>query len=249
MTPCNLNMKVWLIIVVSLGLIGAHAQTPQRKAVIGEVVSAGGKDLKIKTDQGATYTISTTDATSFVRIPPGEKDLKNASKIAFADINPGYLVLAQGPIADGATIVPATRVIVMTKADLAKKHERDREEWTTKGIAGTVDSVNPDTKEITVKIRGIVPKTVVVDASGNTTFRRYAPDSVKFSDAKPSTFADLHPGDMLRALGDKNADGSHIKAEEIVSGSFQTIAATVTSVDPATNTLVVKDLKTKQPVT
>src|SRR5579884_2594523 len=159
MTPCNLNMKVWLIIVVSLGLIGAHAQTPQRKAVIGEVVSAGGKDLKIKTDQGATYTISTTDATSFLRIPPGEKDLKNASKIAFADINPGDRVLAQGPIADGATTVPATRVIVMTKADLAKKHERDREEWTTKGIAGTVDSVNPETKEITVKIRGIVPKT------------------------------------------------------------------------------------------
>ena len=62
-------------------------------------------------------------------------------------------------------------------------------------------------------------------------FRRYAPDSVRFSDAKPGSFADLKVGDQLRVLGEKNADGTRIKAEAIVSGSFRNIAGVIKSID------------------
>src|SRR5262249_37758299 len=57
------------------------------------------------------------------------------------------------------------------------------------------------------------------------------PTSVKFSDSRPCTFSDLKIGDQLRALGSKSANGSAWNASEIVSGSFQTIGGTVTSVD------------------
>ena len=80
-------------------------------------------------------------------------------------------------------------------------------------------------------------------------FRRYAPDSVRFADAKPSTFAELQVGDTVRVLGDKNEDGTRFKAEELIFGSFLSIAATVVSVNAATGEVVVTDLKTKKPVT
>ena len=50
-------------------------------------------------------------------------------------------------------------------------------------------------------------------------------------------------------LYEKNADGSEITAEEVVSGSFRNIAGTITSLDAAGATLVVKDLATKKQVT
>ena len=112
----------------------------------------------------------------------------------------------------------------MTKTDLAKKHEADHAAW-QKGIVGIVTSVNPDTKEITVTPRGANPKPVVVDASAASGFLRYAPGSYRFDEAKPGTFADLKPGDNIRARGEKNDDGTRLKAEEVLSGAFQTMAA------------------------
>jgi hypothetical protein len=71
---------------------------------------------------------------------------------------------------------------------------------------------------------------------------------VKFADAKASSFADLQPGDTVRALGDKNEDGTHLKAEELVSGAFETIAGTVDSVDAATGEVRITNLQTKKPM-
>ncbi len=131
--------------------------------------------------------------------------------------------------------------------DLAQKHERDREEWQKRSIVGVISSLNPENKELTVTTRGRDSKTVTIDASA-AAFRRYAPDSVKFADAKPSSFADLQSGDTVRALGDKSEDGTHLKAEELVAGSFETIAGTVDSVDPATGEVRITNLQTKKPL-
>jgi hypothetical protein len=53
----------------------------------------------------------------------------------------------------------------------------------------------------------------------------------------------------LRARGTKNADGTEIAAEEVVSGSFRNVSGTILSLDAASSTLVIKDLTTKKPVT
>jgi Cu/Ag efflux protein CusF len=242
-------VKLWTILL-SLALAIGQTAPPPLKSVIGEVTAldASAKQIKVKADDGALYTINLGDATSYLRIPPGEKDLKKATKIAFTDVEVGDRVLARGPLTDETKSVAARTVVVMTKADLAQKHERDRAEWQKRGISGTVAAVNPDTKEITINTHARDAKPVVIEAS-SAGFRRYAADSVRFSDAKPSTFADLQVGDTIRALGDKSEDGTRFKAEELVSGSFETIAATVVSVNAAAGELVVTDLKTKKPVT
>src|SRR5262249_61625089 len=120
------------------------------------------------------------------------KDLKNAAKIDFSDIGVGDRILARGRVADDQKSIPATSVIVMTKADIAKKHEADRAEWQKRGVAGVITAVNPETKELTISTRTAGgTKPLIITLANNVGMRRYAPDSVKFSDAKPSTFADL----------------------------------------------------------
>jgi hypothetical protein len=159
----------------------------------------------------------------------------------------GDRALARGPIEEDTKTVPARTIIIMTKGDLAQKHERDRAEWQKRGIVGTVTALNPDSKEVTVTTRGRDSKTITIDASA-ASFLRYSADSVRFADAKPSSFADLQPGDTLRALGEKNDDGTHLKAEELLSGAFETMAGTVDSVDPATGEVRITNLQTKKPV-
>ena len=91
-------------------------------------------------------------------------------------------------------------------------------------------------------------KKVLIQPTKKTVVRRYAANSVKFDDAKPSKLADIHPGDQLRARGTKNADGTEFAAEEIVAGTFRNIAGTVTAVNAADNSLTVMDVLTKKPV-
>ncbi len=226
-------------------------------STIGEVVSidAAAKQVKVKTDKGEEITIPLQDQTSYLRMAPGEKELSKATRIELKDISVGDRVLARTRPAEGGAMSPAASIIVMTKADLAQFHEKSREEWEKRGTVGTVASLDPATKTITITVpSGLTPKdtkSVIVDPNEKMVYRRYAPGSAKFQDATASSFAEIKVGDRIRVLGDKNEDGSHIKAEEVVTGTFRTLAATIISIDPATNTLKVNDLAVKKgaPVT
>ncbi len=218
---------------------------------LGDVtaVDASNKQIRVKTKVGEV-TVLLNDSTKYLRAVPGETTLKNATPITLADIGIGDRVMARGKVAEDQKSVPARQVIVMSKAAIARKQEHDREEWQRRGIAGTVTALNPEAKEITVLVRsreGAQP--VIIGAGGNVVFRRYAPDSVKFNDAKASSFSELVVGDQLRALGERSADGTRFAPEEIVSGSFRTIAGTVTAVDTATGEVKVNDLQSKRPLT
>ena len=248
------SVKLWPgSVVVTFCAVLSFAQAPApAKRVIGEVtaIDAGSRQIKLKGDDGNAYTVALTDTTSFLRIPPGETDLKKAAKIAAADVNTGdrALALASGPVDDATKSFSARTVIIMTKSDLAQKRDRERAEWQKRGVVGVITAVDPASRAITITTRGRDSKTITVDAA-SAQFRRYAPDSVRFADAKASSFDALQPGDTLRALGDKNDDGTRLKAEEVVSGAFQTIAGTVDSVDPASNEVRIINLQSKKPVT
>jgi hypothetical protein len=77
-------MKVWAgLVAVALYCAACCAQAPPAlKSVIGEVtaIDAASKQIKLKGDDGAAYTVTLSDTTSFLRIPPGEKDLKKLAK-------------------------------------------------------------------------------------------------------------------------------------------------------------------------
>ena len=231
---------------------GRRSGNHRRPRVIGEVkaIDAGARQMTVKTDAGSLVTVVLNDATSYMRLPPGETTLAKATKITFADVGEGDRVLASGKVADDHKSVPPVALVVMTKADIAKKQEKERLEWRQRGILGVVSAVKPDTKEITISTRTAMgTQPVIIPISDKLDMRRYAPDSIKFSDAKPSTFEELKVGDQVRALGDKSADGTHFTAEKVVTGTFQTVAGTVTAVDAATGEIKINNLQTKQPLT
>jgi hypothetical protein len=242
-------MRICALLLTVAVVVWAQTPPPQSKSVIGELTSvdASARRLVIKADNGSTYAIELDEATKFLRVPPGEKDLRKATAIQLKELSAGDRVLARGAVSEETKTVPAKIVIVMTKTDLARKHEEERLAW-QRGVVGTVTALNPATKEITVTPRGPNSKPVIVDASNNPAFLRYAPGSYQFSEAKPSAFDAIQVGDMLRARGEKNEDGSRLKAEQVLSGAFQTIAATVVSVDAANGIVRATDLQTKKPV-
>jgi co-chaperonin GroES (HSP10) len=224
--------------------------TPNR--VIGEVkaIDSTSKQLIVKTDAGVLVTATLNDATQFMRVAPGETNLTNAAKITFADLAEGDRVMAMGKVSDDKKTVPARAVIVMTKADIAKKQDAERAEWRRRGILGVVSALNPATKEITISSRSAAGlQSVIIPVSDKVEMRRYAPDSIKFGDAKMSSFAELQVGDQLRALGERAPDGTRFTPDKVVSGAFRTVAGTVTAVDPATGEVKITESEKKQSLT
>jgi hypothetical protein len=244
-----------LALVASAGAAFGQAPAAQpANNVLGDVltVDAASKQIYLKTDAGAVVIVTVSDATRIMKNPPGETKLDKATPMQLSEIGPGDRVLALGrPSADGKTLTGPRVVVVNTKAAVSAKQEAERAEWRQRGIVGVVSAVNPQAKEITVQTRGAQgPQPVVIPAGGaNVKLTRYAPDSIKFSDRKPSTFEEVKVGDQLRAKGDKSEDGAHFTPEEIVTGSFRTSLGTVTAVDTAKSEITIKDAQTNQPLT
>jgi hypothetical protein len=184
-----------------------------------------------------------------VKTAPGHRDLQGATPIQLQDIQPGDRVLVRGKLADDGKSILTTSAVVMKRADIAQKQQQEREDWNKRGIAGVVKSVDPAAGIIVISSGAMAQKTVDVHVSPGTILRRYAPDSVKFDDARPAPISEIKPGDQLRARGAQAAGQSSFAADEIVSGTFRNIAGTVVSTNSGDNTIIVTDLQTKKPVT
>ncbi len=222
------------------------------KYAIGEVktIDAAAKQLTVKTDAGSMVTVTLSDKTTYKKLAPGEKTLANATDLTFADLGEGDRVMARGTVSADQKSVPAQQIIVMTKGDLAKKQEAERMEWRRRGILGVITALKPDTHEITISNRTMAgTQAVVIPVSDKTEMRRYAPDSIKFGDAKPSSFTELKVGDQLRALGDRTEDPLRFNPQKVVTGSFRTVGGVVSSVDAATGEIHIKELEKKTPLT
>ena len=217
---------------------------------VGTVKAISGNTITLTTDAKTEVAVQIQESTRLLRTAPGQRDLSGAKPMTLPELQVGDRMLARGiPSPDGKTVI-ATSVIVMTKADVAQKQERDVEDWNRRGVGGLVKAVDPTAGTVTISTTTAAgPKDVLIKTAKNTIIRRYAPDSVNFDDAKVGTLDQVQPGDQLRARGTKNADNTELAADEIVSGTFRNVAGLIASVDSANNTVTVNDLATKKPVT
>jgi hypothetical protein len=243
------SLLVWLVLgsmCLAAQQPAAPAQSPDNARKIGTVKAISGNAVTLKTDSGPEITINIEDSTKLAQLAAGQTDIKTATPIKLPEIQVGDRMLAQGKLSDDGQSIAAARVLVMKQADLAQKQQHDREDWQRRGVGGIVTAIDAATGTITISVTPTY--SIAVTTSPKTIFLRYAPDSVKFSDARRGTFDQIKTGDQLRARGDRTQDGKQVTAEEIVSGSFRNIAGTVVAVDAAENTLKVQDLITKKPV-
>jgi hypothetical protein len=234
-----------MVVAAVLTVCAASAQTPAVKAV-GTVKSVSGNSVVLTTDSGE-QSVTFADSAHIVRAVPGQTDLKTATPIAVSDIQVGDRVLARGQAGEGNAVV-ASSAIVMKQSDIADKQQRERDEW-RKGVGGIVKEVDASASTISIANAMIASgKPIVIHVSPETSIRRYAPDSVKFDDAKPGTFDQIKPGDQVRARGTTGANGTEFTAQAIISGAFRDIAGTVVSTDAANSTVTITDLATKKPL-
>lgn len=240
-----------LVLLFAFIAQGAHAQTAAntQTRVLGEVlkIDPNTKQLILKTTEGAQVTVECDDKTVYRRVPPGEKTLDKATPINLTDISVGDRVIARGNTTTGTNALSARGVIVIDREEIAEKKQRDRAEWASRGIEGVVTALKPETNEITVVSQSSEgPKSLTVATTG-TNVLRYAPDSIRYSDAKPSSIREMKVGDRLRAL--LNKDGTRLMAEEIVFGSIRTVGGFVTAVDTGRGEIKINDIPSKQPLT
>ncbi len=243
-----------ICVLLALGLFSATSGQTTEGAVkptviLGDVTAIDAAKMTVKVKDGSLDAVFSAK-TEFKRVPAENPKLSAAVAAAIGDIAVGDRVAVTGILAADGKSIPARAVYLMTKSDISAKHAKESEEWKTRGIAGKVTAVNTDTHQITVEIRTLTGSTTtVITPKSSAKFLRYAPDSVEYDEAKQSSIAEVKPGDMVRALGDKSSDGASFAAEEVVSGAFQTTAGTVKSVDVEKNEIVVADLQTKKDVT
>jgi hypothetical protein len=216
---------------------------------IGSIKAINGNAITLTPDSGPEMSVTVQPNARILRTAPGEKDLKNATPIQLQDLQVGDRVLVGGKIAEDGSI-SASAVVVMKLSDVEAKNQRDLQDWQKRGVNGIVSSVDPSAGTVTIATASFpAKKDVAIHTTSATVIRRYAPDSVKFDDAKPSTLAEIHPGDQVRARGNHSADGNELGADELVSGTFRNIAGTVNSVDASSSTVTVHDLLSGKSVT
>ena len=222
---------------------GAAATAAVRQA--GTVKSTNATSLTLTTAAGQDVTVTVPEATKVLVVAPGSKDLKSATEGTLSDVTVGDRVLVTGTAGENASAMTAVRVILMKAEAIAATHEAEDAAW-SRGGGGIVKSVDAAAGRIVIA-SGL--KTVTVMMTPTTVVRRYAGDSVRFSDAKLSTIASIQPGDQLRVRGAKSADGSTITADELVAGTFHHYSGLITAIDAAAGTVTLKDLATKKMVT
>src|ERR1022692_2012826 len=220
-------------------------QTPPPKTVGGTVslFKADTAEIEIQPDNGAPVAMKVTADTIAQKVAPGVTDLKKAEPIKVTDVALGDRVLA--------TPEPGTgnlrRIVVMSITDIAKKNEADRMDWSRRGVSGMVAAKSGN--EVTLKIRTLTGESqAVVTVTQKTAFKRYAPDSVKFTDARNSNLGEIGVGDQLRARGVKSEDGRKVTAEDVVFGTFVTKAGTITTVNADTRAIAIKELANHKPL-
>ena len=243
-------LGTWSLPGWAIGQADTAQQTAAKKTrAVGAVKAISGSSITLQTDAGLQLTVTIQPTARLVRMEPGQTDLKSAAAIQLSDVQVGDRMLVAGIPSDDGKSLTATTAVLMKKSDVAEKQQQDREAWQKNGVGGVVKSIDAADGTITISTGTLASNTITVHVSKDTAIRRYAPNSVKFDDAKPGTLDEIKVGDQLRALGTKSEDGKELAAAEIVSGTFRSIPATLISTDAASNSITVTDLVTKRPVT
>lgn len=217
----------------------AAAQAPAGAKVLGTVKTIAGNVITVQPDgSGPATTVTIVDGARIQQ----SADMKTVSATTLDQLAVGDRVLATGTAGDAGAL-SANRLIMIKSAAIQQRNAASQADWAKRGSGGIVKSVNADANTIAISSG---KRDVTITVTGSTIYRRYAPGSVKFEEAVPSTLAGIHSGDQLRVRGDKSPDGANITADEVVSGSFKNLSGTIVSINAAANSFVIKDLATKK---
>jgi hypothetical protein len=244
--------SAFLLFIAGMAVHAQDAAAPKQalEHVLGTVTALNSADhtVTVKDDKtGTEYSVQLATTRTLLKVDPGAKDLKSATRITADDLQVGDRVEARGtkPV-DNPNGLVARSVVLMSGRALAQTHQAQAAEW-QHAKSGMVSSIDAASGKISITTKTPAgPQPVVLNTAKNTEFTRYTPENPQTPAA--SQLAQLQVGDQVRVVGDKSADGTSIEARKIYSGAFRTISATVVSVGADGKSATVKDLSSKKPV-
>lgn len=171
-----LAMFVLPVCCGALQLAGpADGSFPDLPNVRGSVQSVRGNDATIQTEEGATYTVHTSDNTRIYR---------QRQPIKMADVQVGDMLIAAGSLDEKNHLLRAVFVGDVDAATVKKMSAELGKTW----IAGKVIKI----EDADLTIERIDHKSQVIEADDSTSFRK---------DGQSITLLDIHPGDPVRGKG------------------------------------------------
>src|ERR1039458_646523 len=168
-------------VVCAQGKPASSSGDAQISKAVGTIKSIQADSITVAAESGGEVTAKLMGSTKILRVPPGEKDLKNATALQAQDLQPGDRVLVRGQAStdgDGHTVViTALAVIVMKQADVAAKQQHDRDDWEKRGGGALVTKLDAAARTITIS-SGLMgaSRTSAIRITSTTIMRRYAPD-------------------------------------------------------------------------
>ncbi len=239
-----MKLRIAAVCLLSVAVLGAQSAPSQ--PVLGTVTGFQIPTLEIgvQPDHGAPVFLKFGPETQVLRVPPGDRTLDHAQPASLTDIAPGDRVL----VSFVSGLDDARRIVVVSSTEIARRNQAVRQDWQAHGVSGLVASTG--TGQITLdQPTPQGPHTITIAVTPKTLIRRYAPDSVNFADARPSSLSDIAVGDQLQARGVKNETGTSLAAAEIVFGTFLTKIGAITAIRRQAGEIEIQDLAAKQPVT
>lgn len=239
-----------LAVIFSLAVAIAQESTKPAEHLIGTVtaVDTASHAVTVKEDKtGTEQKVLVGSTRTLLKVAPGAKDLKNATRITADDLQMGDRVDVRGSkLPENPNAITARSVVLMSGRDLQQAHQAEAEAWqhSTTGIVTSVDAAAGKLNITERTPAGIKPVTVTTAAG--TEFTRYSPENP--NTPARSELMQIQPGDRVRIIGKKNEDGSAIDAEKIYSGAFRTVSGTISSISPDGKSITIKDLANKKPV-
>ncbi len=127
-----LALFVFLASVNPLVRAQATDTSVKPSVVTGEVSAVSDSKIVLQTKDGAVE-VALSGKTEYKRVSPEKPSLATAVASNFSDIAIGDKVIVTGILATDKKSIPAKSVYLMTKSDIAQKHNQDQEQWKTCG--------------------------------------------------------------------------------------------------------------------
>ena len=133
------SMKPFLLLLTVMAAlaVGSQAQSTAAGAkpsvAAGDVLSVTPAKIVLQTKNGPV-DVMISEKTEFKRVPPENPVLKAAVASSVGDIAEGDKLMVTGFFADDKRTLPARSVYLMTKSDIAQRHQKESQEWATRGI-------------------------------------------------------------------------------------------------------------------
>ena len=134
-----------------------HGQFAGMQHAMGEVTAVSGNTLTVKTGDGSTITVVTTDNTRF---------REDRGPVKVSDLHPGDGLMAIGNRDPNAPVLHAAMIFAQTAAEIKTMRENLGKTY----ITGRVTGVNLDEARITVERADHVAQTIGFDET--TSFKR-----------------------------------------------------------------------------